>query len=358
MKIQRSKETGYIYAEFKTPEGTRRVSLKTKSFDEAKSMAREQKFAQIEHAAKAKALTSEVIMRLTSGRRVTVDMGIDEYIESLRINRMKELTIASMGYKLKAWARDRRLGMKMVTEIDRKHIDAQINTSEPIALSTRRTTLGYIKDFMAFCVARGWRMDNPAMECRIVVDDIPHALQVPQERKVFTPEEVKKLLEATAGDQFWHTAIQLAFYHGLRISDCATLEWDSYNKFKGKMVITMSKTDKPISFNLDAAVKRIMDAMPKSDSRYVWPSQAATWIDVNSTSNLSQQFRRICIRNGIDGKSFHGLRHSFAMRRQQEIEAAKKEQWMRELIKEQATRQVADELGHKSTKTTQIYLKH
>jgi len=322
MKFRRSK-SGYIYAEFTTSEGTQRVSTKTKSFEQARLVAHEKKFREIEQAAKADALTSEVIMRLTAGRRVTVSDALNEYIESLRINRLKELTISSMAYKLRAWARDQGIERKPIYRVGRENIDSQVNTSRPLALSTRRTILWCLKEFMSFCVARGWRLDNPAVECRVVIDDLPYAQRLPRRREMFTQDELQRLIESTANDPFWHTTIQLAYHHGLWLSDCATLEWDSYDKPNGKLSIVLKKTDAPTIFDLSPSLRRILDTLPHGGTRYVFPAQAATWIDPRSTSNLSQQFRRLCQRLGIHGKSFNGLPNALRVHRWKQAEEAR-----------------------------------
>src|ERR1017187_8594824 len=142
------------------------------------------------------------------------------------------------------------------------------------------------------------------------------------EREVFTPEEVKRLLEAAPSVE-WQTLILLGYFVGARLGDCVSLKWENVNPEHGAIVYSQQKTGKkvivPMHFHVIEHVKYLSTFGTKG---FLSPKLAE--MSSGGKQGLSQGFMRILKTAAIDpltvpGKgtrkftkrSFHSLRHSF-----------------------------------------------
>jgi integrase len=93
------------------------------------------------------------------------------------------------------------------------------------------------------------------------------------------------------------------------LSDIAQLEWRSFGEV-GKIVVWTEKTNKRMELPVTQGLQdTVSEVVPVSDATYMFPAQREVIRDVRRRSLLSVQFGRLCARVGIEGKSFHSMRH-------------------------------------------------
>jgi integrase len=152
-----------------------------------------------------------------------------------------------------------------------------------------------------------------------------------QEKKVFTVEQVKGLLEVA--NQEWKGCILLGFYTGARISDILALQVGDINFEKGCLgFVEKKKQDRhkkkvvvPFHPCLEAFLKEEFEQA--GDGDYICPTLRLK--DVGHRAGASQGFRRLMLQAGIidelyqkkekdtgagrrpSGLSFHSFRHGF-----------------------------------------------
>jgi integrase len=144
-----------------------------------------------------------------------------------------------------------------------------------------------------------------------------------EEKGVFSPEDVGKLVGAAEGD--WRGLILGGYYTGSRLGDISNLEWESIDLKDGLVEFVQAKTTRRVNIPLHGEFRAWLQAIKKEDRQgSVFPSLAGT--TSSGRSGLSGQFNRILKKAGIKGViverkgvkgrnrsslTFHSLRHSF-----------------------------------------------
>jgi integrase len=143
----------------------------------------------------------------------------------------------------------------------------------------------------------------------------------PLERDVFSPEEIRALLNVASPE--WQTLILVGYYLGARLSDAVSLRWDCVDLGRGLIHYTQSKTDRRVSAPIHQDLESQLLAIADSDNPggLLCPTLAKN--RTNGRAGLSAQFKRLVKAAGIDPgevqsahnkfsrKSYHSLRHSF-----------------------------------------------
>lgn len=146
-------------------------------------------------------------------------------------------------------------------------------------------------------------------------------------RRELTVEELGKIVTSLTGEM--RILFELGIYTGLRLGDCALLEWGSVDLVRNLIVLAPHKTmkhhnGKPVFIPLHQTLAGLLETIP-ADKRngYVLPSTAETY--KRDASAVSKQIQRVFEANGIktqsDEKSasgkaqidvgFHSLRHTY-----------------------------------------------
>ncbi|MGE5444033.1 MAG: tyrosine-type recombinase/integrase [Ignavibacteriales bacterium] len=132
-----------------------------------------------------------------------------------------------------------------------------------------------------------------------------------QKTRVLTLEE-EDLLLANAKEPL-KSMIQIAIYSGLRLNSIRTLKWTriDFNSNTIPIEATYSKNKKTHAISINPTVRRVLlEAKLKSrKSEHVFPEAMALTV-----STLSDKFTKLCRSLGIEGMSFHGLRHTCGTR--------------------------------------------
>jgi len=144
----------------------------------------------------------------------------------------------------------------------------------------------------------------------------------PVHRGVFTPTEIKLLLDAAEGE--WKTLILAAYYTGARLSDCCRMRWADVDLAAGLWHYTAGKTKRTVTVPLHRNLLQHLENLAGVDrpATYVMPNMASK--GPGGRHGLSEGFKSIMHKAGVDcqrveGKgvrtlskrSFHALRHSF-----------------------------------------------
>jgi integrase len=151
--------------------------------------------------------------------------------------------------------------------------------------------------------------------------EMPKAIS--SEREIFTPEQVKKLLDTVGYKDEWFTLILMGYYTGARLSDCATMKWENVNFRDHVLTYEQRKTAKVVRVPLVEDLDNHLNTMREFiDGDYICPELAER--GSAGKAGLSESFNRIVKRAKIDplniqgkGKlkfkrlTFHSLRHSF-----------------------------------------------
>lgn len=334
MKIKPNHK-GQYYAHLK---GSNPINLRTTSKVEAERLAKEAKLEQIEFAAKARLLSAEAVQRLSAGGRVTGAKALDTWRSVAQANAMSPTTLDSYQAHIGRFLANAKLRDKPISNATFHMVDEFVNADDGAAAGTRRMRQHSLDNFFRVCSAHGYVLGNPADCVKVKMHKLTFSQKEPKERVPFTDLELD-VLHKEVTDGFWRTAILLAEFYGLRLSDVAQLEWDCLSK-PDRLVIWTDKRDRRLDLPLHPEVKMLLESLPRQGT-YVFPYHAELARDMKRRAGLSVQFSRLLDRLGIKGKSFHCLRHTFATKR-----AA-----MGDSVDE-----IRRKMGHSATVTTQTYI--
>jgi integrase len=140
-------------------------------------------------------------------------------------------------------------------------------------------------------------------------------------REVFTPEEVRALLDVAPEE--WKTLILSGYYLGGRLRDLATLSWETIDLASRIVLYTQRKTGRKVEVPIHQDLEDRLRSIASDDPRgRLCPTLAKALPD--GRNGLSNQFARLMVKAGLDQhkvksgrnqfsrKSFHSLRHSFS----------------------------------------------
>lgn len=143
------------------------------------------------------------------------------------------------------------------------------------------------------------------------------------ERGVYTPAEVKMLLDAANGE--WRTLILVAYYTGQRLSDCVRLAWADVDLSNRTWTLQQGKTGTRLVVPLHPELATHLETVADLDTpaEFVMPGMAGK--GPGGRHGLSESFKAIMRKAGVDHqpvarkvgvrtvsrRSFHALRHSF-----------------------------------------------
>ena len=144
-------------------------------------------------------------------------------------------------------------------------------------------------------------------------------------RRELTVEELGKVLADLTGEM--RLLFAIGIYTGLRLGDCATLEWGAVDLARGRISIIPRKTarhshGKPTVIPLHATLAALLQEIPQGRREgFVLPETAATYRRDDSalTKRIQKHFASCGIKTisrSADGRArvdvgFHSLRHTF-----------------------------------------------
>lgn len=167
---------------------------------------------------------------------------------------------------------------------------------------------------------------NRARALGLIGTNPAEAVELPDrssvERGTFTAAEVGMLIEAAEGE--WKTLIQMAYFTGQRLMDCAHLKWSAVNLGTGTLSFTQEKTNTKVELPMHEDLRTHLEELASTDSTHEFVMPGMSEESGSGLNGLSSKFKRIARAAGVDVQSvqgsgkrmqnrrtFHALRHSF-----------------------------------------------
>ena len=195
------------------------------------------------------------------------------------------------------------------------HIATFVNpANSPIKASTRSQRWCAVNSFLDYCNRAGLCHANLARAVCVQMDKLTHDQKEKKRALPFTDDEIERMLKRVTRYEFWHAAITIGYCVGLRIGDICKLEWDSIESLNPvQFAVWLDKTNRRVVPHIlePARLVTAIDGLPLQDSRFVFPKQCRM-MDTKRRIEIATQFTEIAHQAGITGKSFHGLRHTYA----------------------------------------------
>lgn len=121
-----------------------------------------------------------------------------------------------------------------------------------------------------------------------------------QERKAFTLEEVRRLLDVLPGE--WPDMVRVCLYTGgQRLGDIARLKWEQIDLGGGLIAMTTQKTGRRMKKPVIAPLKAVLGRLPsRGVSEYLFPVAAVKHAAAGGmVSKLSNEFRGLLLEHGF-----------------------------------------------------------
>ena len=168
----------------------------------------------------------------------------------------------------------------------REAIRARVIAEIPLA----RRSLASIKGSDIATFIRGQRPKLPGGRTRRLVDD-----------------EHRRLVEAASKDQggMIGPLIIWAIETAMRRGEIAAMRWEHLDRKDRVLLIPETKNGTPRQVPLSTAALAVLDALPRRLDGRVWGMRP---------DSISQAFERVCKAAGIEGLTFHDLRHEATSR--------------------------------------------
>lgn len=342
-------EAGFYEVRYKDSSGKIRTkTTKQKNKDQARQFISKAKIAEMEMAAEMGILTPSVAAILVGGRKTTVEEALGPWREWREMKHHSPNSIADAETWVKAWATSEGVLNQPLMKITDKHLNRWVN-SETCAnkMGTRQVMLSALRSFFSFCSAKGWCLGDPSALVTVDPSILRHDQKEIYRQPIFTPDEVDHLLQATSEQGrrpsfFWHAAIAIGRYTGLRLGDIASLEW-SCLAVTDRIVVWTQKRDRRVSIPIvPERFAQALAEVPKTDPEFLFPDQREIIRCPSRRALLSNQFGKLCRLCNIHGKSFHGLRATAA------TDLA---------VRGVSLEDIADLLGHSRVETTGGYIR-
>ena len=205
-------------------------------------------------------------------------------------------------YKLDVWRRSA-LAARPLASIQGKDLAAWRDTelergSAPGTIRRRLALLAHV-----FVIARReWGMSsltNPAGNVRL-----PPPGQ-PRDRRLVADELPRLLAAAQVYGGEIGPLITWAIETAMRRGEIAAMRWDHLDRRARVLLIPETKTGTPRRVPLSTAALGILDGLPRRLDGRVWGMRP---------DSISQAFERVCKAAGIEGLTFHDLRHEATSR--------------------------------------------
>lgn len=348
MRIVKNNKTGIYSAVIKTLGGhTITRTLRTKDKTEAKRLVKESKLEEIESAAKIKALTRDTITAIVAGKNVKISQVIEEYKHFRILKAHSEHSMYSEETVVQKFLRDQKLKNSSISKITSKHIYNYVNDPEDKAsLNHKNKKLTAIRGLLSYAIANSYILKDPSYGVAVDKSKLEHKQKEKRKQPAFTKADYERIRKHCS--YFWSVAADFAYWTGLRLSDVARLEWDSFDD--DHLIVHTLKTDTRVALPLDdeliggGLLRDTISRIEPEDAKFCFPEWKALTDDPKRRATLPTYFAREIQRKHPkawdEGKRFHSFRRSFVTRCKREG---------KELI------DIAAWVGHSDTKTTAIY---
>ncbi len=201
------------------------------------------------------------------------------------------------------------LARRPIASVRGKDIAAAIKTKEAEGVGPR-TIFAYIVTLShLFTIARReWGMESLGNPTEFVRKPRqPNA----RDRRLVEDEEARLLAAAQAYDSTPHAGgnvgplITWAIETAMRRGEIAAMRWEHLDRKPRVLLIPETKNGTPRRVPLSTAALGVLDGLPRRIDGRVWGMRP---------DSISQAFERVCKAAGIEGLTFHDLRHEATSR--------------------------------------------
>ena len=388
--MQLTKKKGVFHAVFTTTSGKRTsVTTRATSRVEAERAIKASGIDKLEQAARVGRLTNEVIGKLLTDKKLTVEKCLVAFKADMEARGRSPKTVSNNMTTVGAWVRDAGVEKLPPSALNLNHINGWINNPDSnTKRSSRAVALAAVRTFFEFLRGEGWIVSDISRKARVDSTGLSHEQKEVEVRLPFSDAEVRTLTKTLASDldecerdiqravndasytevgrdakldelserkhylTFWSFAIRTSRETGLRLSDICQLEWSCFSN-PGKVSVWMDKTDQRIEHELPEDLQELVATIPVRHGKYLFPEQQEIITDTKRRGLLSVQFTRLCKRLDILNKSFHCLRHTKATETHRGVN---KEALAAALAESLTVGQIQQLLGHASQSTSKRYI--
>jgi integrase len=273
-----------------------------------------------------------------------------EYMPWAKENRAAN-TVESQSSAIRMWISEHLDVRLKLAGIKSSDVSKYINSSDNVGLSQRKFRLASVSSFLSLAKSRGYCKGNVAEKLRVKKLKIPFS-----EDEYLQVKERFGLMKQGDYSPFWHYASCLSYWTGLRLIDCASMDWDSVMIVPDNLVVWTAKAGDgqharvalPMKHELlggGMLIDLFNEQLDRFDasSPFIWPREQEMMNNVKKRSLLPQEFIRKMRKFKINNKSFHCLRHSCVTR------------WRKAGM---TLEQIGTLVAHTSTGTTEVYNHH
>jgi integrase len=260
---------------------------------------------------------------MLTGRKVTWDIAISEWLDSLEIDARSPATIKNYKYMALRFIEEMDLADKSPRDVTERIVFDWINAeSPPIHLHTRELYRNVTRSLFSFLQTRRYIIHNPAATVKILRGKLSHEQLEPRHVQAFSAHAFARLVRFIQEDidqfeealdnntyrgarrdaraaslerrlqwsRFWLCASHLAYAIGLRISDIAQLEWASLAR-QGWVIVHSQKTSARIA--IPYARSALAERLAEPDVKRMHPERK---LIIESALNLVSPILREAIR--------------------------------------------------------------
>lgn len=199
----------------------------------------------------------------------------------------------------------RGIALKTLSAIRGKDVAAFIREreAEGVGANTIRLDLAVLSHL--YNIARSaWGMEslgNPVDLVRTQRPKVPRG----RERRLQDDEEARLLTAARTYGGEMEVIIGFAIATALRRGEIVGMRWDHVDRKAHVLLVSETKNGTPRRVPLSSSARALLEALPRRIDGRVWSMRP---------DSISQAFERICKAAGIEGLTFHDLRHEATSR--------------------------------------------
>lgn len=173
-------------------------------------------------------------------------------------------------------------------------------TAKRLTTRSANNALKVIRVFFQAAYCEGLITDNPARKVPVI-----KKRDALTERRPFTVEEIKRILEAA--DEQWRGMVLLGLYTGQRLRDIAALTWANIDLAREEIRLTTSKTRRRQIIPMARPLVNYLQSRPSSDtpSDPLFPKAYAVANRPKASGQLSNQFYDLLAQTGFVPKRDH-----------------------------------------------------
>ena len=228
-------------------------------------------------------------------RTVDPKRAVDDYLRHLKAAGRRQGTVDHDRDKLKPLLDE--WGHRPLADWSRPHLEALL-TERAWAPTRVRNALGVYRRFIAWCSQVGILCGD------FVAGFNPPRARPSEEREALTPDQCRKLLDASLGHPL-EVPVALALFAGLSRADLRAITWAEVDLKAGLIRRPRHKTGTRLRLPMSDPLRDVLERHRRR-SGLVCPRLP------KSDSSLSKSLHRLCDKAGIPRGGWHRLRHTAA----------------------------------------------